>query len=32
MGSEVDLDEEIKKMHVIATAPSLYLQKLALKN
>ena len=24
MGSEVDLDEEIKKMHIIATAPSLY--------
>eukprot|EP00026_Physarum_polycephalum_P001295 Phypoly_transcript_01296.p2 GENE.Phypoly_transcript_01296~~Phypoly_transcript_01296.p2 ORF type:complete len:521 (-),score=104.86 Phypoly_transcript_01296:150-1712(-) len=24
MDSEVDLDEEIKKMHIIATAPSLY--------
>lgn len=24
MDSEVDLDEEVKKMHIIATAPSLY--------
>lgn len=25
MDSEIDLDEEIKKMHIIATAPALYL-------